>query len=168
MPSAAMKKEIWRADLLSRLQDIHFPKLEIGLPSRGEHEGAVAEWMPSAHSNYFFWFTLYVGDDPKAHVYCDPSLSGSTTGWLSFRLIRNEEALAKLPFTVEQWAVEDLRKKTTHATYRPVIRELLRHHPPRDLEEAWAALRRQLVGVHHYELHGDTAAYDESLMAALR
>lgn len=167
MPNASVKKEIWRTDLLTALQGIRFPKLEITSPPRGV-EGALVEWMPSYQSNYFFWFTLYVGQDPKAHIYVDPSLSGSTTGWLSFRLIRNDMALAKLPFTVEQWAVEDLRKKSIHPSYRPVIREMLRHHPPRELEEAWAAVRRQLVGVRHYELHTDVSAYDESLISALR
>jgi hypothetical protein len=166
--SSHIKKELWRTDLLTRLQGLRFPPLEIELAR--SREGVVVEWQPQGHTNYQIWFPLYVGVDPKVCVYTDPTLSGSTTGWLSYRLLKNENALEKLPYTLEQWAIEDLRKKRNqpdYAAYRKVIRELLLHHIPRDLEEAWAAIRRQLIGTRHEELHTDIGAYDESLIERL-
>lgn len=165
--SSHIKKELWRTDLLARLQALRFPPLEVELAGSGR-EGVRVSWEPQGHTNYMIWFNLYVGDDPKVCTYVDPSQSGSTQGWLSTRLIKNENGLDKLPYTIEQWAVEDLRnKKGLHPSYRKSIREMLRHHVPRDLEEAWAAIRRQLGGVAHYELHGDFSAYEESLKESL-
>jgi hypothetical protein len=164
-----MRKELWRTDLLTRLQGLRFPPMEIELAGQG-HEGVIATWQPGGHVNYQIWFNLYVGEDPKVCVYCDPTQSGSTTGWLSTRLIKNEEALNKLPYTLEQWAHEDLRKKRSpeYNRWRKSVAELLRHHLPRDLEEAWAAIRRQIIHVPHEELHGDTGGYDESRLTEAR
>jgi hypothetical protein len=162
-----IKKEIWRTNLLTSLQGLRFPKLEIEDVGMVGREGVRVTWNPEGHTNYMIWFNLLIGEEPKVCAYTDPTLSGSTTGWLSTRLIKNENGLAKLPYTLEQWAVEDLRKKNTHPEHRRKIRELLLHHIPRDMEEAWGAIRRQLVGVPHGELHGDVGSYDESIMKRL-
>lgn len=164
-----IKKEIWRTDIIARLQELRFPPMEIELAGSG-HEGVIATWQPGGHTNYQIWFNLYVGEDPKVCVYCDPTQSGSTTGWLSTRLIKNEEALNKLPYTLEQWANEDLRKKRSPEYFRwqKSVRELLRHHLPRDLEEAWGAIRRQLIHIPHEEMHSDVGGYDESLLRHLK
>jgi hypothetical protein len=160
-----IRKELWRTDLLTRLQDLRFPPLEVEEMREGQG-GVRVIWQPEGHSNYQLWFNLLIGDDPKVCVYTDPTLSGSTTGWLSTRLIKNEEALDKLPYTLEQWAVEDLRKKNTHPEHRRKIKELLLHHIPRDFEEVWGAVRRQLLGVRHHEVHTDTD-FEESKSKSL-
>ena len=166
-----LKKELWRTDLLTRLQGLRFPKLEIENIKHTNEEGARVVWEPQGHTNYMIWFNLFIGGDPKVCVYVDPTHSGSTTGWLSTRLIKNENALEKLPYTLEQWAVEDLKGKRygretsgpKFANYRQRIRELLAHHIPHEAEEAWAAIRRQLVGVRHHELYTAPEGYAESL-----
>ena len=58
-------------------------------------------------------------------------------------------------------------KGPEYAQHREKIRELLRHHIPRDLEEAWGAIRRQLVGVEHYDTHTSAGHYEESLTRQL-
>ena len=100
-----IKKELWRTELLFQLQSLRFPPTEV--EDTGSPPGVRVIWQPHGHTNYTIWFNLPIGDDPKVCVYTDPTLSGSTTGWLSTRLIKNENALVKLPYTVEQWAVED-------------------------------------------------------------
>jgi hypothetical protein len=163
LPATHLKKEIWRTDLLTALQGLRFPPMEV------EGEGAKVRvvWEPQGHTNYMIWFNLNSGEDPKLCAYCDPTYSGSTTGWLSTRLLKNEAALAKLPYTIEQWVVEDLRGKAhagpDYRQWRQNIRELLRHRIPRELEEAWGALRRQLVHVEREDIHTDTGAYGESI-----
>ena len=162
LPATHLKKEIWRTDLLTALQGLRFPPMEV------EGEGAKVRvvWEPQGHTNYMIWFNLNSGEDPKLCAYCDPTYSGSTTGWLSTRLLKNEAALAKLPYTIEQWVVEDLRGKEhagpDYRQWRQNIRELLRHRIPRELEEAWGAIRRQLVHVEREDIHTDTGGYEES------
>jgi hypothetical protein len=170
-----IKKEIWRTDLLTSLQGLRFPPFEIEDIGKGEGHlrgGVRVIWEPQGHTNYMIWFNLYIGEDPKICAYCDPTQTGSTTGWLSTRLLKNEAALAKLPYTLEQWAIEDLedlRKKRDpeYANWRKSIRELLRHHFPRDFEEVYGAIRQQIVGVPQEDVHTDTGAYESRLTEAV-
>jgi hypothetical protein len=160
MKPGEMKKELWRTDLLKMLQDVRDPELTI----ESVTDGVRVIWEDPSHVNYYFWFNLYKSDSPKICINIDPTLSGSTTGWLSTRKLANPKSLVNLPDSVKAWAQEDAKKKNNHPQFRARAKDVLSVGVPRDLESAYQSVRRQLVAPpERGDIH-DIIGYDESLL----
>jgi hypothetical protein len=170
-----VQKELWRVEMLTRLSKVNNPKLAFSPLTLAGKRGARMEWFPPDHSNHFFWFTLENGKTPQISLYLDPTSSGSTQGLLIHKNIPDDKAFAKLPFTIEQWVDSEAKKEEPDGGFHPA-REALRKGIPEDLEQAWRAVRAQLVTAAHYEMHhpssidgiGEAVTEDQALLGRLQ
>jgi hypothetical protein len=128
----AIKKELWKGELMSLLKGLR------GKEGWAEDRRGVKTdytWSPGGHNNYLIWLRVTNTAPPTFGLYIDPDLRVSTTGFRSEREIKNYKAILKLPKSLQEWVLADL-KKTGNTPRDEATLKVVSLGVPHDMERA--------------------------------